>query len=116
MGLKYPKRTVKPRRKRHPKSLFTQETGTCYLCVRMHGDYRYHTDLEEHHIFFGPNRKLSEEYGLKVKLCPDHHQYGDEAVHRNAGVARYLQREGQQAFEENCPGEDFLKVFGKNYL
>lgn len=116
MGLKYRKRTVKPRKKQHPRSLIPQEAGTCYLCVRLHGDYQHHTDLEEHHIFFGPNRRLSEEYGLKVKLCPGHHQYGGEAVHRNAGVARYLQREGQKAFEEHYPGEDFLKIFGRNYL
>lgn len=116
MGLKYPKRTVKPRKKRHSRSIFSQEAGTCYLCTRLHGDYRYHTGLEEHHIFSGPNRKLSEEYGLKVKLCPEHHRNGGEAVHRNAGVARYLQQEGQKAFEKRYPEEDFLKIFGKNYL
>lgn len=117
MGLKYPKEPVNKRKKRHPKSLFHQEPGTCYLCVMLHGDYRHHKRLETHHIFGGcANRTISEEKGLKVKLCPDHHQYGEEAVHRNAGVARYLHEKGQQAFEENYPGEDFLKVFGKNYL
>ena len=116
MGLKYPKTPIKRRRKRHPKSLFLQDAGTCYLCIRMHGDYRFHRTLEEHHIFGGANRTLSEEYGLKVKLCQNHHQYGKEAVHRNAEVAQYLHEEGQKAFEMHYPEKDFRKIFGKNYL
>ena len=37
--------------------------GACYICSRFYGDYRTKTHLEEHHIFGGPNRKKSEEYG-----------------------------------------------------
>ena len=86
------------------------------MCVKMHGNYRIHRNLEEHHIFGGANRKLSEEYGLKVKLCQEHHQYGPEAVHRNAEIAQYLHEDGQKAFEEHYPGKDFRGIFGKNYI
>ena len=38
-----------------------QKDKECFLCTRMQ-------DLEQHHIFGGPNRKWSEKYGLKVWL------------------------------------------------
>ena len=116
MGLKYPKERTKQKKRHHAESLFRQADGTCYLCVRLHDDYRAHRGLEEHHIFGGPNRKLSEKYGLKVKLCPDHHRNGEEAAHRNADVARVLHEDGQRMFEKHHPGEEFRNVFGKNYL
>ena len=89
--------------------------GECYLCALLHDDHsRKHT--EEHHVFFGPNRKLSEHYGLKVRLCVEHHRTGPEAVHRNAEVRRILCIQGQRAFMRAHPYENFLKIFGKNYL
>jgi hypothetical protein len=82
----------------------------------LHDDYRMRTGLEEHHIFGGPNRSLSEEYGLKVYLCRQHHIYGLEAVHQNAEIRRQLQAAGQRAFEEFYPEESFLDKFGRNYI
>lgn len=86
----------------------------CYLCHRNgNGD-----PLEEHHIFEGTGlRSLSEKYGLKVHLCAHRcHKYGPESVHQNIEVRRKLQAEGQRRFEEENPEEDFLAIFGKNYL
>lgn len=82
------------------------------------GDYSWKQVLEEHHIFGGPNRHLSEEYGLKVYICPECHRTSARAVHQDpAGEAnRYLQTEGQKAFEENFPELSFREIFGKNYL
>lgn len=62
------------------------------------------------------NRKLSEKYGLKVYLDPDHHRYGPEAAHKNAEVADLLKKEAQKAFERTYPELSFREVFGKNYL
>lgn len=62
------------------------------------------------------NRRLSEKYGLKVWLDPDHHLYGPEAVHKNAEVAERLHKEAQKAFEKAYPDMDFMQIFGKNYL
>ena len=44
-----------------------QEEGICYLCGSSGIDDM--CGLEQHHVFGGPNRKLSERYGLKVYLC-----------------------------------------------
>lgn len=81
----------------------------CYLCGRM--GY-----LERHHIFGGPNRKLSEKYGLTVHLCRSCHQDSKEGVHFNREKREHLHRIGQQAFEERYPDLSFRGIFGINYL
>lgn len=89
-----------------------QSEKRCFLCGRR-------INLDEHHVFFGKNRKLSEKYGLKVYLChEDCHIFGKNAVHNNAEICRKLQREVQaQAMEHyNWTAEDFIRIFGKSYL
>ncbi len=112
-----PKHPAKKKCQKHRESILHKKDGTCYLCMLLHGDYRIHRGLHEHHIFGGTaNRRLSEEYGLKVYLCPDHHEYGQEAAHKNAEVADILHETGQRAFEREYPDLDFKGIFGKNYL
>ncbi|MED9967287.1 MAG: hypothetical protein UFJ18_10905 [Blautia sp.] len=118
-GLLFPKTQMKKKRMRHPKSILqNKETRTCFLCVKLHDNYSVYPILHEHHIFEGTGkRQKSEEYGLKVYLCPRHHMYSEEAVHGNSGITEYLHRIGQQAFEDRCGSrETFRKVFGKSYL
>ena len=98
------------------KSIMQDNDGTCYLCIKMNRDYRRKI-TEEHHCIFGTgNRKLSEKYGLKVRLCIMHHREGKEAVHQNSTNARILQKDAQRAFEKHYPNLDFRKIFGINYL
>lgn len=113
----YPKKKDKKKRRKHRASILQEKDGTCYLCTMLHDNYRIHRGLHEHHIFGGTaNRRLSEEYGLKVYLCLDHHEHGSEAVHKNADVADILHKMGQQAFEREYPDLEFREIFGKNYL
>lgn len=94
-----------------------KKDGTCYLCMKLHGDYSRKSVLQEHHVMGGTaNRKKSEKYGLKVYLCPPHHLNGlsPEAVHENIKIRRYVEAAAQEAFEEHYPDKDFQKVFGKN--
>lgn len=79
-------------------------------------NWNEHRILNEHHIFGGPNRKNSEEYGLKVYLCHDHHIYGPEAVHNNARIRHELQRTAQKLFEKQHSHKEFMEIFGRNYL
>ena len=74
--------------------------------------------LEEHHVFNGPNRRNSEKYGLKVYLCYVCHRDNKLGVHGcNTELRERLQQAGQQAFENKIGSrEDFMKIFGKNYL
>ena len=95
--------------------MHSKEDGTCYLCMMLNSDYQRRDNLEEHHVFMGPLKRLSEKYGIKVYLCHEHHTGGKEAVHVNYETCRRLQAEGQQAFERAYPDKDFLKIFGKNY-
>jgi hypothetical protein len=116
-GLLYPKQPTRKKRKKHRRSILHDKSSrTCYLCMTLHNDWNPKRNLEEHHIFGGPNRSLSEEYGLKVYLCTGHHRCGPEAVHQNAGINRQLQAAGQRAFIEEYPKEDFQRIFGRNYM
>lgn len=94
-----------------------KKDGTCYLCMKLHGDYSRKSVLQEHHAIGGSGKRgLSEQYGLKVYLCPPHHINGlsPEAVHGNTGIRRYVEAAAQEAFREHFPQEDFREVFGKN--
>lgn len=102
------------------KSVFPQDEGHCFLCDHF-GDYDKYTYLEEHHIFGGSsNRKKSEKYGLKVKLCIKHHRGNvngnKEAVHFNKEMADILHRIGQKKFEETHTRDQFRQEFGKSWL
>lgn len=93
------------------------KNNRCYLCEKIHGISPYYKVLHEHHVFGGPaNRKLSEQYGLKVYLCPAHHEWAKEAVHNNADNMRLIRQDGQRAFEKEYPDLDFKEIFGRNYL
>lgn len=81
----------------------------CYLC----GSVRW---LEVHHIFNAANRKNSTKYGLVVYLCHYCHNEPPNGVHHNIERMLYLKRIGQKAFEEHYSNEEFIKIFGRNYL
>ena len=116
-GLMFPK-TQKKRKKRmkHPRSILHEKNGTCYLCMLLDGNHKKHLLLDEHHIFGGPNRMHSEETGLKVWLCLDHHTMGNLAVHRCSDTMRLMHRIGQREFEKTYSRHQFIEIFGKSYL
>lgn len=103
------------------KSIIHQEEGTCFLCNLLK-TYCTHNYTEEHHIFYGTaNRKKSEKYGLKVRLCKKHHR-GDiagnrEAVHFNKTYDQELKEIGQAAFEQRHGNRNkFREEFGQSWL
>lgn len=106
------------------KSIMHRKDGTCYLCAKLHGgDDWIYPHVEEHHAVFGDFgalRTIAEHYGLKVYLCPAHHQYSDESVHSNGKrgdeIRKMLSQDAQRAFEEKHPDLSFLTIFGINYL
>ena len=90
------------------KSILQEDTNYCFVCGR------YGT--ERHHCIYGnANRKLSDKYGLIVGLCYNHHR-GNEGVHFNRELDMELKQMAQKRFMEVYPNEDFMKIFGKNYL
>lgn len=86
--------------------------GVCFLCGKT-------GTLEEHHVFGGPNRSLSERDGLKVGLCGDScHRNGKRSAHgcwetrealRQFWQIRYMMR-------TKCSVRDFIVRYGRNYL
>ena len=81
----------------------------CFLCgspVR----------LERHHCIGGSYRKLSDRYGLVVKLCHSCHNEPPRGVHFNRDAADFLRKTAQEAFEAKYSHELFLQVFGRNFL
>lgn len=73
------------------------------------------TNIEDHHIFFGPLRKISEKHGFKVWLCADHHR-DNNSPHQRRDIDLLLKRECQRKFEETHSREEFMKIIGRNYL
>ncbi|MBQ9691779.1 MAG: hypothetical protein IJV70_01320 [Clostridia bacterium] len=102
------------------KSVLQDGSGhSCYLCSLLDGDPWDKKVLQEHHIFGGPLRRKSEHYGLKVRLCFEHHgAKGDKDVHRpdRNDYGKLLKIIGQTVFERQYGHERFMKEFGKNYL
>ena len=97
------------------KSIIQTDRTYCYLCGR-NSNFE---PLDEHHVYGGSNRQLSEIYGLKVYLhhysC---HIFGKNAVHNNAKKCNELRADVQRKAMEHygwTVGE-FIKLFGKNYL
>ena len=87
----------------------------CFLCGR-NGSA---DPLDRHHIFGGPDRKKSEQYGLTVYLCHNTcHIFGREAVHNNAENMLYVKQYGQRKAmrEQGWTVQQFINEFGKNYL
>ena len=96
-----------------------KERKPCFLC----GRYAY---TERHHIFGGTaNRRLSEQDGLVVDLCPDCHNRPPNGVHFNKETMERLHRYGQKMWEDrqvdNGMSRDearkaFIRKYGKNYI
>lgn len=83
-----------------------QQERECYFCGLTEG-------LESHHCIHGTsNRKNAEKYGFKVWLCHFHHR----AVHMDRELDLYFIRLAQSKFEETHTREEFMAIFGKNWL
>ena len=71
------------------------------------------TDLDVHHIYHGPRRKASDEWGCWVYLRHDIHM----GLHScNTKLDNGLKRLCQERFEKLYGHEKFMEVFGKSYL
>lgn len=87
-----------------------QDEKVCYITGR--GD-----NIEEHHVFGGQNRKLSEKYGLKIYLTREMHR-GKDGIHQNRELADNIKAEVQEKAMEHYgwSEDDFRFLFGKSYL
>ena len=85
------------------------------LCEVCGGNYM----VQNHHIFFGPNRKISDKYKCcQILLCKHHHDLAHNKIPKLDGRAfdLELKRKAQTEWEQTRTREEFIKEFGKNYL
>ena len=83
-----------------------QKNKECYICGNTHG-------LHLHHIFPGYGyRKNSDDEGLTVYLCVQHHMY----VHQDSKAMLQLQQVAQKEFEKKNSRKKFIELFGKSFL
>ena len=92
---------------KYPPSIITSRMDRCFIC----GAY----GVEIHHIMGGANRKNSTKYGLVVPLCRECHT-GDNGVHMNGDRNDALKRIAQSRFEQKYSHDEWMSIFGRNYL
>lgn len=96
-------------------SIIQKDKTRCFICGM-------NTNLEPldcHHIWGASNRKKSEKYGLKVYIHHNKcHIFGENSVHKNAKVDRAVKKIAQQRAMQyyGWSTEEFIKLFGKNYI
>jgi hypothetical protein len=71
------------------------------------------TGLDRHHIYHGIRRKAAEKYGCWCWLRHDLHM---ELHDMNKALDLMLERACQERFEGIYSHQEFMDVFGKNYL
>lgn len=85
-----------------------QDEKVCYITGRT-------DNLHCHHIFFGPNRKVSDCYGFWVYLTAELH-VGHEGAHHNHDLDMRLKQDCQRKYEETHSRQEFMNLIGRNYL
>lgn len=106
ISVKTPKRSSKiTKLERNRKSVFTDNLDQCIICGRK----KEHL----HEVFYGKNRLKSMEYGFVIPLCSECHV----EMHLNKNWQDLWHIRGQEYFEKFLGSRDeFIEVFGKNYL
>lgn len=91
------------------KSIITDDMEHCYICGN--------PNIEIHHCLFGINRKNADRAGLVVPLCVYHHR-GQGGVHHagNKALDDMLKQTAQRKYEETHSREEWMQIFGRNYL
>ena len=114
-GLLFPKQEKKKKRKTQgTQSILQADDGVCFLCMCMENDTSL-KQTQEHHVFGGPRRGISEREGLKIYLCVQHHIYGPYAIHTNKEVSCRVKAWAQRMWQQEHPDGDWMELMGKNY-
>lgn len=85
-------------------SIITKELEHCYLC----GNKKQ----ELHELIEGKNRQVSMKYGLVIPICRKCHIL----VTNNRTLQEKLHKVAQKEFKKHYKSENFVQIFGKNYL
>ena len=86
-----------------------QDEKKCYITGRKYG-------LHKHHIYGGPNRRISEEHGFYIWLVPELHNMSDMGIHFDKAFDLAVKRECQRVYESTHTRAEFMALIGRNYL
>lgn len=87
-------------------SVFYESLSMCCNCGSM-------SNMTKHEIFEGRNRRNSMKYGFVLPLCVRCHQKLQEDKY----FSKNWKTKAQTYFEEHYGSrEEFIKIFGRNYL
>ena len=81
-------------------------------CFVTHAKYGLH----KHHIYGGPNRRISEENGFYIYLIPKLHNMSNEGIHFNKDFDLYVKKLCQAEYEKTHTRAEFMALIGRNYL
>ena len=85
-------------------SIITKDLEHCYLCGSKKQDF--------HELIEGKNRQVSMKYGLVIPICRKCH----EIVTNDKTLQDKLHKVAQKEFKKHYKTENFVQVFGQNYL
>lgn len=85
-------------------SIITKDLEHCYLC----GNKKQ----ELHELVEGKNRQASMKYGLVIPICRKCHIL----VTNDRTLQEKLHKVAQKEFKKHYKSENFVQIFGKNYL
>ena len=86
-----------------------QTEKECYITHQIDG-------LHKHHIYGGPNRRISEREGFYIYLIPDLHNMSNEGIHYDKEFDLRIKQECQRIYERTHTRQQFIDLIGKNYL
>lgn len=91
------------------KSILVEDTKCCIFCGN--------SNVEEHHVFFGPDRPIADKYHLTIPLCNKHHTGSADCPHKNRIIDLALKCWAQSIYEKEIGDRNsFRKEFRKSYL
>lgn len=92
-------------------SILTDDLEHCIICGK--------APVNLHEIYFGSNRHNSIKHGIIIPLCTSEHHAGNAiGIHADKELDRIWKRKGQATYMKhyNKNVEEFISIFGKNYL
>lgn len=91
-------------------SIITTDLEHCYLCTKQGIKDIPQNDF--HELIEGKNRQVSMKYGLVIPICRKCHYF----VTNDKTLQDKLHKVAQKEFKKHYKLEDFVQIFGKNYL
>ncbi len=92
------------KKERNRFSILTKDLEHCYICNVKKEDL--------HELIGGRNRQTSMRYGLVIPLCRKCH----EMIEKDETLKREWRKVAQKEFKNYYKSENFVQIFGKNYL